>query len=436
MKTKIIVCFLLAACICLCFCGCDLTGQNDELVSPPELTGEMYPIGEALKNSAGSDYDLKYPTAGNYRSAIILEDINQDSVFEAFAFYSTYDDEMTNMHINVIRQNGESWESVFDQTIVATGVEMVEFCDLNSNGVMEILVGWEVNGNTQKQLSIFSFDDGTLTQKLLQPYTSFLCCDLDANDTYEVFVHLLDTSEQTNRAIVYNYGEDGIAQTAGCLMDGSVKSASAPMLSQMSNGQNAIYIDEIKGVDAITEVLYLSRGELVNPLLDTKTSFQNTATLRAAALEIFDINQDDTPEIPVAVELPNAVVGEKLYYTNWCSFNGEVLSVKLITIVNTVDGYYLTLPNHLVGNIAVLKDIDNHKREVYSYDAKREQVGEPLFSIYAIALGDWLDEEYDRDGLTELSRNENTVFVLKTNNSSDKITKEDIKNMFNVIEIG
>lgn len=437
MKAKKLFCLLLAICMFLSFTGCSLFDSNNELVSPPELTGEMYPIGKALRESAGNDYNLKYPTTGDRRSAIVLEDVDSDGIFEAFAFYSTNEDEMTHMHINIIRQNGDDWISVDDQTIVATGVEKVDFCDLNNNGTKEILIGWEVNGSSEKQLSVFSFENDKLVQKLQQPYTSFLCCDLDNNATNELFIHLLNTSEKTNKAIVYNYNQDGIAQTAGCLMDGNVKTASAPVLSVLSSGQRAIYIDEIKGVGAVTEVLYLLRGELVNPLLDTENSFENNLTLRAASLGFSDINNDGILEIPVATDLPNANSNsdEKLYYTNWCSFNGEKLSVKLITVVNTVDGYYITMPNSLVGSIAVLKDIDNHKREFYFYDAATNTLGDELFSIVAVELNKWESDGYDRKGMSEISRTDSTVFAARVNVLANvKISIDEIKNMFKIIE--
>lgn len=435
MKAKKLFCLLLVICMFLSFTGCSLFDSNNELVSPPELTGEMYPIGKALRESAGNDYNLKYPTTGDRRSAIVLEDVDSDGIFEAFAFYSTNEDEMTHMHINIIRQNGDDWISVDDLTIVATGVEKVDFCDLNSNGTKEVLIGWEVNGSSEKQLSVFSFENDKLVQKLQQPYTSFLCCDLDNNATNELFIHLLNTSEKTNKAIVYNYNQDGIAQTAGCLMDGNVKTASAPVLSALSSGQSAIYIDEIKGVGAVTEVLYLSRGELVNPLLDTENSFENNLTLRAASLGFSDINNDGILEIPVASDLPNANSDEKLYYTNWCSFNGEKLSVKLITVVNTVDGYYLTVPNSLVGSIAVLKDIDNHKREFYFYDAATNTLGDELFSIVAVDLNKWENDDYDRKGMSEISRTDSTVFAARANNSEQyKINIDEVKNIFKIME--
>ena len=147
---------------------------------------------------------------------------------------------------------------------------------------------------------------------MLQPYTGFLCCDLDGNGVNEIFVHLLNTSEKTNKAIIYNYDENGMAQTAGCMLDRNVKTASSPVLSVLSSGQKAIYIDEIKGGGSVTEVLFLSRGELANPLLDKENSNENTLTLRAASLEMNDINQDGIIEIPVASDLPNANGDENL----------------------------------------------------------------------------------------------------------------------------
>lgn len=435
MKRSIVM--LLAICICVAFCGCDFSRNTDDMVSPPELTGDMSPIADALYAVAGANCDLKYPTEGTHRSAIVLEDINGDGIFEAFAFYSTSGDEMTTMHINVICQSEGKWVSVSDQTIVATGVEMVDFCDLNDDGTEEILVGWDVNGASEKQLSVFTFFENALTQQLLQAYTNFLCCDLDNNGTNEIFVHLLNASEKANKAIIYSYNENGMAQTAGCIMDGSVKSAATPVLSVLSNGQKAIYIDEIKGVGAITEVLYISKGELINPLLDNEISFENNSTLRAASLEIKDINQDKILEIPIAAELPNAISdGEKLYYTNWCSFNGEKLSIKLVAIVNTVDGYYLTVPNSMVGYVAVYKDIENHVRKFYHYDPINAILGKLLFTVTAVDADEWDSGNFADSGNFELSRTKDTVFVAELGEGAGAfaITTDVIISSFNLVD--
>lgn len=435
MKIKKTLAIIMAFCMAFILCGCDLFDDANELLSPPELSGEMAPIAKALEKIAGKDCDLKYPADGEYRSAIVLEDINGDAIYEAFAFYSTSDDEMTTMHINAICQIDGKWTSVADKTTVATGVEKIEFCDLDGDENKELVIGWNVNGTSEKQLSLFTFKDQVLSQQLVQSYTGFLCCDLDKDQKYELFVHLLNTSEKTNKAMVFSYNKEQIEQTATCIMDSSVKSAEKPILAALSNGQRAIYIDEIKGVGSVTEVLYFSNGELVNPLLDEE-SLENISTFRAASLETQDINADNVLEIPIASDLPNAISdGEKLYYTNWCSFNGELLSVKMVTIVNTVDGYYLTVPSTMIGHIAVYKDTENHVRRFYHYDPENSVLGKELFTITAIKSSKWDKEVFDRGNMVEIVRKDETVFVatLGAGAKAFAITIDTIKNTFYLV---
>ncbi len=434
MKLKKAMTLALTICISMLFCGCDLFSNTHELVSPPALTGEMAPIADALYEAVGTELTLEHPAAGKHRAAIVLEDINNDGKSVAFAFYSTSEDEMTTMHINVICQEGSSWKSVTDQTIVATGVDRVDFCDLNHDGVKEILVGWDVNGISEKQLSVFTFDQKFLTQRLLQAYSGFLCCDLDSNGSNELFVHLLNTSEKTNTATLYSYGADGITQISSCQMDNAVKSATDPVLSTLWDGTRAIYIDEIKGVGAITEVLFISKGEIVNPLLEN--SIENVLTLRAASLMTKDINGDGRLEIPTATDLPNAIVdGEKLYYTNWCTFDGKSLSARLITVVNTVDGYYFEVPKALVGKMAVLKDIEKHKREFYYYDSATQTTGDLLFTVMTMSAATWDSRDFNRGSFVELQRKDNNVFVADVSASAKAfgIDSASIKETFNLI---
>ena len=327
--------------------------------------------------------------------------------------------------------------SVSDQTMIATGVEKVEFCDINGDGNKEILVGWDVNGSSEKKLSVFTFVDNVLTQKIIQEYTNFLCCDLDANGFNELFVHLLSTVEKTNKAMVFDFKNNEIVQTMGCLMDASVKSANAPVLSVLSNGQKAIYIDEIKGVGSVTEVLFISNEELINPLLDSENTFENISTYRAASIETKDINNDGILEIPVASDLPNAQTdGEKLYYTNWCSFDGQKLSIKNVTIMNTVDGYYITVPKSMIGYIAVYKNIETHERKVYHYDSINNILGKELFTITAVDADNWVSTDYARGNKHELLQFGDKVFVVELGEGADSfmITIDFIKETFYLIE--
>ena len=432
MNIKKLLCIALSCLTVLTLCGCDFfTVDTDLLLSPPQLSGDMFPISRALSASVKGEYTLKYPAAGEHRSAIMLEDIDADGSFEAFAFYSTKADEQTRMHINVIRCRDGEWYSAAEQSLAAGGVERVVFSDLDGDGIEEILVGWEIYGSSEKQLAVYSLIDGVMTQRMSERYSGFICCDLNGDGKQEIFIDWLDTVQASHRAVLYAINSDGVSQIAGCMLDGAVKTVSEPIAAPLSNGQPAVYIDGIKGVGAITEVVFVSKTELVNPLLDQETTLENTATLRAAALRTTDINGDGTLEIPVAGDLPSADgSGEKMYYTNWCSFNGERLTTKLVTISNTLDGYYITPPPSWVGSIAVLKDVDARERTIYAFNRETGEAGAMLARFKAIDKGKYKTDDYA--GWDELARTDDTVYLgmAVKSDSSLGIETQELKSIF------
>lgn len=403
--------------LCLIFCvtlsGCDiLSPQTDELLSPPQLTGDMYPIEQALKESVKEQYTLKYPSHGEQRSAVMLQDIDNDGEEEAFAFYSTSNDDLTTMHINAIVRDGEKWKSVAVQNIIASGLQKVEFCDLDGDGKKEIVVGWEIYAQSEKRVAVYSLERNKMIPRLMQHYTSFLCCDLDQNGINELFIHDLNTADSKNTAALYVIEDTGNTQIAGCIMDNKVSETREPILSALSNGTPAIYIDETKGVAAVTEVLYMSGGKLLNNLLDTANSMEKISTVRPASIYCRDMDDDGSPEIPIASELANAdsTSVEKLYYTNWCSYDGQTLTQKDVTIVNTADGYMLDIPAKWIGSIAVAKDTDKRTRTVYFYDAEKQIVGVKIVTFKVVDEKEWNKKSYDKKDTIEISRSGGYVY--------------------------
>lgn len=416
-------------------CGCDLfTVDTDELLSPPELTGDMYPIEQALKKSvANTDYTLKYPSKGERRSAIVLEDVDGDNGFEAFAFYSINDGEQTDMYVNVIDYDGKNWHSVDTQSISASGIEKIEFCDFDGDGVKEIVIGWEIYAGSEKQIGVYSLSKKSLKKRLLENYTGFLCCDLDEDGADELFINLLSGSGD-NKGVLYSFTTDSTVQKGGCVMDGKVTSASDPVFAPLSSGKGAIYIDETKGIGAITEVLTYAKGELQNGLLDTSSTLENTLTLRASVLSCADINGDGVLEIPVASDLPNAdkTSADKLYYTNWCAYNGEVLTVKQVSIMNTIDKYAINLNEKLIGKVAVLKDTDKRIRTLFVYDAESGTVGNKIMTLKTYTEGEWKSKDLDKTGIIKLSQDNDKIHtaVLFPAANEFGIDKDAVKQMF------
>lgn len=433
-----IIALVLSFVFCFLLSGCDLfITDTAELLMPPTLSGELRPIAEAINKSVQGPYILKYPSSGNYRSAVVQEDIDADGIFEAFAFYSMGAGEELTMQINAIVKKENVWESVGEQKIVAGGVDKIEFCDLDNDGVKEILVGWQIYGTSEMQLAVYSLKENTLIQRMLKKYTHFITCDLDEDDVNEILVIESATSEATNLASLFILTDDTVTELSKAQLDITSKTIGDPVLSTLSNGRPAVYIDEVKGVGAITEVLFMEKGVLVNPLLDSETGETNL-TLRSVSFSIKDINNDGLIEIPVQVNVPSVAkseVNEKLYLTNWNSFNGEFLTVQTTMMINTNDGYYFTIPQKWIDKIAILKDTDSRLREIYRYNPEDETVGESLIYIKAVKKQDWEDGKYNTEGIEEIMNDGQTSFICKISDEAKKdgINIEIIRQAFKLI---
>ncbi len=419
--------------------GCSIFASDTaELLSPPGLSGDLYPISQAIKANTGSNYTFQYPARGSYRSAVILRDINGDGTTEAFAFYSTTDGETITMNMNVVRYVDEEWKSVSVQKIVAGGVDKIEFCDLDADGIEEVIVGWAVYGSSETQLGVYSIGLNSSTQRMLQKYTHFIVCDLDSNSQNEILLIKAFTSEQSNSASLVALSDDGITEVSTCQLDSAVTSVSEPVLSTLSNGKQAVYLDEIKGVGAVTEVLTVEKGKLLNPLYDPDTKETNT-TLRSVNFRTTDINGDGVLEIPVQENVPSVTISEvteKLYLTNWASFNGEKLVTQMTAMINTADGYYYVLPSKWVGNIAILKDTENGIREIYAYDQENLTVGENLVIFKTVKTENWQNGEYDTAYFTEVGSWDGKTVICHLYDGAllQSMTYEDVIENFNVWE--
>ncbi len=413
--------------------GCDIfTADTAELLSPPALSGDIFPIDQAIKKSISSDYTLEYPSRGTYRSAIVQQDINKDGILEAFAFYSTSDRETTTMNINAVVNKDGEWKSVAKQSITAGGVDRIDFCDLDRDGVDEILVGWEIYGTSELQLAVYSLGEKALTQRMLEQYTHYSFCDLDDDDNNEIFIVRSFPAESRNSAHLYSLTNVGVSLVSSCELDSTAKTLNHPVVSTLSNGTPAVYIDEIKGVGAVTEVIFLNKGQLQNPLMNIDTK-ETTSTLRTASLESRDINGDGILEIPVRRDVPTVTrttEGEKQYLTDWCSFSGENLTVQLTAFMNVSEGYYYIIPSKWLGRVAILRDPENSLTEIYRFDSENNVSGERLLYIRSVKKTDWDHGVYKKEALTEIVNNSETSFVCHISDSAkaDGITAKEVKN--------
>ena len=79
MKLKAVLSATILSAFILSASGCSLTDFSSEsLLRPPKTTGDEAEIEQLIADCAKNGYTLKYPKNGNYRSAIIMSDLDGD----------------------------------------------------------------------------------------------------------------------------------------------------------------------------------------------------------------------------------------------------------------------------------------------------------------------------------------------------------------------
>ncbi len=424
---KKLILAVLIAFICFSVCGCsfysvDTTG----LLKTPELTGKIYSVERTLKKTIKGDYTLKYPTKGEKRSPLVQSDVDNDGKKETFAFYSTSDNEEALLHVMALAEKNGKQVATDEYSITASEVEKIEFCDFDNDGIKEIVVGFEIYGGTEKTVTAFKYDFGKLTLLMSNEYTNFVCCDMGSGKN-GLLIQKFTPKESSNYITMFYLSDKSFTKHSTCILDGTITSVSNFVFSKLSNGTPAIYVDEIKGIGAITEIIFVSKDKLVNPLFDKEGNGATNITMRSASIPLADINGDGILEIPVASSLPNADAYSRdtIYYTNWSSFTGENLTIKKVTLENVSDGYSINIPKKWLGKIALIKNNEKRTRTVYFYDSETNTVGEKIATFKTVELS-----KKDKQPKCDISftNNGETVLVdLGTYSGPLKLSKKELQ---------
>ncbi len=419
-----------------CAGGLDIT--TDELLQPPRAKGEMYEIGQTLEKNVKEKYTLKYPTAGNYRSAYILTDLTGKGKENfALAFYSLLNAEnIATMHLNLMKKTGEEWLSISDISLAAIGVEKVEIADLDADGVREITVGWNIYGGVDKKVMVYSLKGLTLTPRLQESYTDFLCADLKSNGQNDLLLLRHNTEEMSAAVQLYSFAEEGVHASESCLLDGAVTSFSEPILSKLKGDRPAVYLDALKGNGMQTEIIYYENGALQAPMAGNPQTV--SPTYRDNTVASIDIDEDGCLDIPL-IEPAAEEIAEKIpsisNLTRWCTYNGKTFTVTCRAMMNYSDGYYLEIPNRWREQVVISMDLDTRQRIVYLWDAEKSAVKSELIRIRTVSESDWDKENNGITGFTEISRSEGLVYAVMFGSFTGKeaIQKEELFELFHLI---
>ncbi len=420
--------------------ACNYNGDVNSLLQAPKPTGQLQDIQQALEQSITEEYTLRYPTDGAYRSAFVLRDLNADGVDEAIAFYSTKtEDAVTVMHISLIHKTEGRWAVANDLFARSSGIESVSFADMNGDGTEEIFAGWASYGDAGRTLTVYSVSNHVMVQRLQESYATFAVCSLTGGDTKELLTVHTDAENKISTAKLHRLERNGVTEIGKCQLDGNVSAYKTPVISVLKGGKTAVYIDAQKGLsDMITEVLVWNEktSALEAPFYDANQQ-ENVLTLRSSGIESADYNHDGVLDIPTLALLPAPeLVSEvdRIYVTQWKSFDGSVLSNVGSSLINAAEGYYIEVPEKWGNNFTVMRRADQRQRVVYRWDYENAQYTDEVVRLQVFGIEEWEKNKQNYNNFVEIARNTESVYAGKVSEAGDmSITIEELKQRFHFI---
>ena len=378
--------------------GCQpITGDITDLMSPPKLTGEQQAIEKALENTIGKNkFTLKYPMEGDYRSPIILHNLDTDSAPEAIAFYCPIADK-AGAHVMILKQIGGRWQKVDDISEEGNEVDRICFGDFDGNGYDDLAIGWTLYTKSGLGLGVYSLSGNKYTKVYRSDYfTDMTTLDMDGDGKTDILLLKLDPSaaQAADRdvASLVSFKNGRLTEISHVLMDATV-SRYAGVYPTKVDGQPAVLVDGYKGAHSmITEILTWKNGQLSSPLYDS-SSKTVTQTLREVPITCTDINGDGITEIPVPVELPGyenvSDYSSKMWLIRWSVYAGGQIKTQFQSVMNSSAGYYFEYPDSWGKNVTVDKSQGANDWSFKVWNASAQKMEDTLFDICAVTEDDW-----------------------------------------------
>ncbi len=433
MKGKFVIMLIAAVCLSI-FSGCSLGGSVDSLLSPPKLSEEQNAVYDALIKAVGDKVKLRYPRAGEYRSAFVFADIDGDNNSEAIVFYEKTGDTGGggNVRVNVIDQRDGRWTSVYDHAGMGTGIDRAFFSDLGGSGRQSVIIGYTMLSG-EKNAQIYAYRDGILKSEFSDTYSTMFVSDLEKDGKNELI--MIHPENQLKKAALCSVSRDEngeIAETGTVNLDKSATEFVNIAAGYVGKETPAIFIDGLSGGQLTTEIVYSVDGQLRNPLyLGESAMIENTR--RPAGYPCTDIDLDGTIEIPTLSPFPGYTedMNVKFYSVDWNIFDNYTVTKKYSSYYNVNDSYCFILPSRWDGVVTVKQDAATGEPVFYKFNTDLDRSDTELLRIAAASESE--SDALLEDGYIVIKKNNNTVYLVKCPDIADEpliLTGTEISNSF------
>lgn len=398
MKRKIAA----LAALSLILCGCSAGVSVENMLTPPRLLAEQNEIYDELIKSVGQNVKLKYPRSGDYRSAFVMYDIDDEEGDEALVFYEGKNVAAgeSALRLKFLDKNDGKWEAVYDLACAGSEVESVSFTRLGTGGAVDIIIRYTLLNQSEKSFSAIRYADKVPKTLYSSAYSSLEVFDINGDGMDELVTVTSDKTLGTSTAMMFTNGENGFEK----LSETAMHSGSADYLrvtkGSLNENTQALFFDYSRGGgQSGTDVLYCYGNRLFCP--DSVGANPQSGIISRlvndymSEIYCYDIDSDGLIEIPSTTPLPGYEVltlPEQLCAVVWYTVSDDNFSAKYYSYFSGKYRFALMFPSRWQGVVTAVADFANNEIVFVSYDEQRGLAVDKTTELMRIRAVDKDDE--------------------------------------------
>jgi len=394
-KGRTIFAALIASLGAVLLSGC-LSISAEDLYSLPEVSEEHMRLQWHINTVLNQGAVFSPPSFGPNRQAVQLRDLNGDGINEVIAFFSIPAD--STLKIYIFQMLGGDYTIAEIIEGVGTSIESVRYVDMNGDGNMELVVGWQM-GDALRHMTIYSIRDFHAVL-LAQPveYESITVYDLNGDGSDDILVVRLPTLESGAEAEVFMLMPDGEMVSSEVRLSNGIESITRVLTGRLIDGVPAIFVESegrFDNGDLVTDICIYREGNLLNISVKGSSGVSEETVREAVRMRILssDINKDGVIKVPMP-RLLRAQSETAYYAIDWYSFNRLGLSrLALTTYHNNTDEWFLILPFDWRGKASVRREdvVTGERTVIFSYVSDEDSPHEDFLKVHRIT-GDAREE--------------------------------------------
>lgn len=444
MKKWLICC--IAVLLCVAMSGCSVS--MDDLLVPPKLTAEQNEIYRELINSVGK-VKLKYPKSGDYRSAFVLKNIDDEPEIEALVFYEGKNTQTgeSNLRLKILDKSEGKWQAVYDLSCPGSEVDSISFSTLGISSIENIIICYSMLNQTEKSFMVLSYHNRTPQMQYTSVYSSLEVYDMNNDGYNELLVISADKVNQIGVAKMFTNGENGFEKLSETMIFGGAVSYNRITKGLINEKIPALFLDYSKGGgQSGTDVLYCYGNSLFCPNswgADSNSGIINrTVTNDMSEINCYDIDGDGFTEIPSTTPLPGyetKAKGEQLCAVTWYTVMYDKFVMEHYSYYSWKYRFALLFPNRWRGVVSAIHDNATSDIIFVAYDENAGITGSAQNELMRIRFVDKKDAVAvsAAQGFMVLGETEDALYCCINsdgyNASAMALTESELKNSFVIL---